>query len=197
MTVAKDVKIQVEFNPARISEYRLVGYENRALRREDFNNDRIDAGELGAGHSVVALYEVTLAGSGSGLIDPLRYAPKNVKPAAQNNGELAFVKLRYKAPAGDTSQLLTVPVTDDMRVARLADSDADFRFSAAVAAFAQQLRGSVYLRDFGYQDTLALARQSRGNDDQGYRSDFLRLVGIAESLDRRAPEVAAHDGGNG
>ena len=197
MTVAKDVKIQVEFNPARISEYRLVGYENRALRREDFNNDRIDAGELGAGHSVVALYEVTLAGSGSGLIDPLRYAPKDAKPAAQNNGELAFVKLRYKAPAGDTSQLLTVPVTDNMRVARLADSDADFRFSAAVAAFAQQLRGSEYLHDFGYQDILALARQSRGDDDQGYRSDFLRLVGLAESLDRRAPEVAAHDGGNG
>ena len=127
----------------------------------------------------------------------MRYAPKDVKPAAQNNGELAFVKLRYKAPAGTTSQLLTVPVTDDMRVARLADSDADFRFSAAVAAFAQQLRGSAYLRDFDYQDTLALARQSRGNDDQGYRSDFLRLVGLAESLDRRAPEVAAHDGGNG
>ena len=181
-TVARDVKIQVEFNPALVSEYRLVGYENRLLRREDFNNDKVDAGEVGAGHSVVALYEVALKGEGGERIDPLRYAA----PAADSDGsrgdEVAFVKLRYKQPDADSSRLLSYPV-------RLADAGSsleqmadDYRFAAAVAAFAQRLRGGSYLEGFDYEQILDLARDSRGEDPHGYRSDFLRVAGLAQSL---------------
>ncbi len=197
LTVAKDVKIQVEFNPARVAEYRLVGYENRMLRREDFNNDRIDAGELGAGHSVVALYELRLTGTDGGLIDPLRYAAPAHDDGAAHGGEYAFVKLRYKRPDAQRSQLLSVAVTDDVHRKDLAASDDDFRFSAAVAAFAQHLRGATYLGEFSYADILSLARGSRGTDDHGYRADFLRLVGLAQSLDRRPVDKVAGDAGNG
>ncbi len=194
MTVAKDVKIQVEFNPARVVEYRLIGYENRSLRREDFNNDQVDAGELGAGHSVVALYELTLAGGDGGLLDPLRYAADVAPAVPPHVDEYAFVRLRYKLPQARRSELLTVAVGDAMAHRELGEAGDDFRFAAAVAAFAQQLRGATHLRGFGYRDILELARGARGSDDHGYRADFLRLVGLAESLDRRPTEnTARHD----
>jgi Ca-activated chloride channel family protein len=197
LTLAKDVKIQVEFNPARVAEYRLLGYENRMLRREDFNNDRVDAGEIGAGHSVVALYELTPVGSPAGLIDPLRYGTATAPDHAPktHGDEYAFVRLRYKAPDAGNSELLSHPVTQAARVASLADTTDDFRFSSAVAAFAQHLRGAIHLRDFGYPDILALARGSRGPDHHGYRADFVRLVRLAQSLDQRPAEVAAADDG--
>ncbi len=199
LTVAKDVKVQVEFNPARVAEYRLIGYENRALRREDFNNDRVDAGELGAGHSVVALYELALVGSSGGLLEPLRYAgaADAARRAPAHGDELAFVRLRYKAPAGGASRLIELAVTDRLVRDRLDQSSNDFRFAAAVAAFAQRLRGATHLNGFTYPDILALAGAARGADAQGHRSEFLRLVGLAQSLDdlnRITPGSQADDG---
>ncbi|WP_334223742.1 vWA domain-containing protein [Thiosocius teredinicola] len=180
LTVAKDVKIQVEFNPARVAEYRLIGYENRALQREDFNNDRVDAGELGAGHSVVALYEIGLVGEGGSRVDPLRYDDQRRPSSPPSHvAELAFVKLRYKQPDADVSELLQYPVLE--RQSTTAASD-DFRFSAAVAAFAQRLRGSAFIEDFDYADIQQLAGGARGQDVAGYRSDFLQLVKLAADL---------------
>jgi Ca-activated chloride channel family protein len=195
LTVAKDVKIQVEFNPARVAEYRLLGYENRMLRREDFNNDRVDAGEIGAGHSVIALYELTPVGSRGGLIDPLRYGTRPSPDQARkaHGNEYAFVRLRYKAADAEESELLSHPVSAAMRADSLAGSSDDFRFAASVAAFAQQLRGGIHLNGFAYTDILDLARGARGADDHGYRADFIRLVGLAQSLDQRPAEVAAAD----
>jgi Ca-activated chloride channel family protein len=193
-TIAKDVKIQVEFNPAAVAEYRLIGYENRMLRREDFNNDRIDAGDIGAGHTVTALYELTLNDSPARLIDPLRYS-KAQQPASEPArigvaAELANVRLRYKAPDGSTSRLIEQSVRRaDIRT--LADlpggQSRDLRFAAAVAAFGQKLRGGEYLADFDYGDIAQLAAGARGDDPNGYRSEFLSLVKLADSL---APDVA-------
>ncbi len=179
-TIAKDVKIQVEFNPEVVAEYRLIGYENRMLRREDFNNDQIDAGEIGAGHTVTALYELSLRNSEARLIDPLRYG-RAAAPLPVSSGEAAFVRLRYKAPGGDRSKLIESPVI-------VPDSDAELRastelrFAASVAAFGQLLRGGEYLGEFGFSDILALAARSRGDDPQGYRGEFLGLVKLADSL---------------
>jgi len=181
LTVAKDVKIQVEFNPAWVQEYRLIGYENRALRREDFNNDRVDAGEIGAGHSVVALYEMALKGEKGERVDPLRYAGRTVQQAAYTD-EIAFVKLRYKQPGKTISQLIEHPLKRSDDIPRLAGTTDDYRFSAAVAAFAQRLRGGEYLEGFDYPQIVELARHSRGKDARGYRSDFLRIAGLAQSL---------------
>jgi len=182
MTIAKDVKVQIEFNPAVVAEYRLVGYENRVLKREDFNNDRVDAGEIGAGHSVTALYEITLAGSGAGRIDPLRYG--KVPAATAHRDEVATLKLRYKKPAEDSSRLVrsTIHVAD--MVDRLADTSERYRFAAAVAGFGQLLRGGRYLQHFAYQDVLELARTSRGRDPDGYRGEFIQLVKLARNLDQ-------------
>ncbi len=174
-TVAKDVKIQVEFNPARVAEYRLIGYENRLLRREDFNNDKVDAGEIGAGHTVTALYELTPIGT-AGRLEPLRYQPQATTPA-NPSGEWAFVRLRYKQPTGDTSQLLEVPVS-----APPTEADNEFRFAAAVAAFGQLLRGGQYTGAFNYSDTLALARGARGDDPHGERAELVSLIELAAAL---------------
>jgi len=181
-TIARDVKIQIEFNPARVAEYRLIGYENRLLRREDFNNDRIDAGEIGAGHTVTALYELKPVGSASRLIDPLRYGsgPGQASGAA-SSAELAFLRLRYKSPEGGASRLIETPVADD-DVRKSVDTSDDFRFAAAVAAFGQILRGSEYLGDFDLEAAARLARDSRGEDFGGYRGEFLSLVGLAQAL---------------
>ncbi|UCG74319.1 MAG: VWA domain-containing protein [Chromatiales bacterium] len=177
-TIAKDVKIQVEFNPAVVAEYRLIGYENRMLRREDFNNDKIDAGEIGAGHTVTALYELTLVDSPARLMDPLRYGSED-RRAQSAAGEAAFVRLRYKAPDGDVSQLIEQPV----RTRNVdANPSAELRFAAAVAAFGQLLRGGDYLGDYQYTDVLALAGQSKGADPHGYRGEFVGLVRLADSL---------------
>ncbi len=180
-TIAKDVKIQLEFNPAAVSEYRLVGYENRSLRREDFNNDKIDAGDIGAGHTVTAIYEITLAGSGAERIDPLRYG-KAKKQASNHVNELALLKLRYKAPDSDTSQLIEKPIYKISIQNKLKATSERFRFSAAVAGFGQLLRGGDYMQAFGYGEALDLARHARGADLFGYQGEFLKLVNLARSL---------------
>lgn len=182
--VAKDVKIQLEFNPAVVAEYRQIGFENRALKREDFSNDKVDAGEIGAGHTMTALYEITLVG-GKGYLEPLRYA----KPKAATGGkadELALLRLRYKAPGSDSSKLLEWPLPKrDIKSAGAASDD--LRFAAAVAAFGQQLKGGKYLGQFGYDEIHKLAAGARGDDRFGYRGEFLRLVNLARSLATKAP----------
>ncbi|MEE9454898.1 MAG: VWA domain-containing protein [Paracoccaceae bacterium] len=176
-TIAKDVKIQVEFNPAEVAEYRLIGYETRALAREDFNNDAVDAGDVGAGHSVTALYEITLVGSPAVSVDPLRYG--EAETLAEGNGELAFVKLRYKRPGEDTSQLITIePISRHTRY----DMTHEMAFPFAVAGFGQLLRGDTRLGDWSYDDVAALAKFTKGDDPFGYRAEFIRLVRLAESL---------------
>jgi Ca-activated chloride channel family protein len=182
LTIAKDVKIQLEFNPAVVSEYRLIGYENRQLRREDFNNDKIDAGEIGAGHTVTALYEITLAGSGSERINLLRYSD-NRSTKRNHSNELALLRLRYKQPDSDTSQLIEAPVFKKSVKASLEQTTARYRFAAAVAGFGQQLRGGEYLEGFNYDAVLQLARGSRGGDPNGYRGEFIQLVQLARSVD--------------
>ncbi len=182
LTIAKDVKIQIEFNPALVEEYRLIGYENRILRREDFNNDAVDAGDIGAGHTVTALYEIALKGSGGGLTDPLRYG-QPATDSAPRGDEIAFLRLRYKQPDGEVSQLLEQPIRRGQVVEDWRETSERFRFAAAVAGFGQVLRGGRYTRDFGYDEMLALARAARGADPHGYRGEFLTLVGLARSLD--------------
>jgi Ca-activated chloride channel family protein len=173
--VARDVKLQVEFNPAQVSEYRLLGYENRTLKREDFNNDKVDAGEIGAGHTVTALYEIVPKGE-KGWLEPLRYA---AAPAAESqSNELAMLRVRYKTAAGGDSRLIERPIGNVSTKA----SD-DLRFSAAVAAFAQQLKGDGrYTGNMTLQDTAALARSARGDDPFGLRNEFVQLVELAQSL---------------
>lgn len=180
MTVAKDVKIQIEFNPRVVAEYRLIGYENRMLRREDFNNDKVDAGEIGAGHTVTALYEIALAGAKGRRTDPLRYT--NTPPPTGTTNELAFLRLRYKAPDGDQSRLMEQPIARDDIQQDWQDADDSFRFAAAVAAFGQALRGGDYLKDYTYADIETLAEGARGRDAGGFRGEFLGLVRLAESL---------------
>jgi len=172
--IANDVKIQVEFNPAQIAEYRLIGYETRALAREDFNNDTVDAGEIGAGHNVTAIYEVTPVGSGAILNDALRYQPA---ADTDGNGELGFLKLRYKTPGEDTSQLLTTPITSDM-----GEATDDIRFSAAIAGYGQLLSGGKYLQDWSYNELITLANETKGEDAYGYRSEAIKLMRLAKSL---------------
>jgi Ca-activated chloride channel family protein len=183
MTIAKDVKIQIEFNPARVSEYRLIGYENRLLNEEDFNNDKVDAGEIGAGHRVTALYEISLTGSAGQRLPERRYqsetSPGQDKTSFSN--ELAHLRIRYKLPDESVSKLIQSPVMDSGINARGSES---FKFAASVAAFGQKLRGGTYLEDFSYEDIEKLARQSRGNDPHGYRSEFMQLVSLAGTLDQ-------------
>jgi Ca-activated chloride channel family protein len=191
-TIAKDVKIQVEFNPAQVLEYRLIGYENRMLAREDFSNDKVDAGEIGAGHRVTALYEVVPVGN-KGRIEPLRYASS--QPASAKSEELAHVRVRYKQPNADESRLLEYPVLASSSVP-LERASADFRFAASVAAFGQLLRGGKYLNDFGYDDVAALARTALSADSEGYRREFVTLVKLADSLAPAAPERVSSAGGD-
>lgn len=183
--IAKDTKIQIEFNPDVVSEYRLIGYENRALNREDFNNDNVDAGELGAGYRVTALYELSLVNSQSQQIDPLRYQSK--QPPADASGktvpsELAFLRLRYKLPGSHTSALIEHPIHTRNIQHKLDETSTDFRFAASVAAFGQLLRGGQYTGVFQYKNVLSLARNSKGEDPFGYRGEFIRLVNLADSL---------------
>jgi Ca-activated chloride channel family protein len=184
-TIAKDVKIQVEFNPAKVSEYRLIGYETRALNREDFNNDRVDAGEIGSGHAVTAIYEITPKGSPS-MIDDLRYGQASTdNGGVQNADEYAFVKIRYKAPDGDVSKLITTPVTAANEVPSFDAASVDQRFSVAVAAFGQKLRDGDQVAGFGYDRITEIATAARGSDPFGYRAEFLSLVRLASVLDSR------------
>jgi Ca-activated chloride channel family protein len=183
-TIAKDVKIQIEFNPAVISEYRLIGYETRALSRADFNNDKVDAGDIGAGHTVTALYEITPVGSGAQLIDDLRYGVKVTAPDSGKPGEIAFLKMRYKLPSEDTSHLIERPITQADVVQRFDSLNADIRFAAAVAAFGQKLRASDLIGDFSFDQILAIANGAKGRDAFGYRAEFTGLVRLADSLTR-------------
>jgi Ca-activated chloride channel family protein len=179
--IAKDVKIQVEFNPAKVAEYRLIGYETRALKREDFNNDRVDAGDIGAGHDVTAIYEITPKGSPAAMMDDLRYQRKS---ATVNAGdEYAFVKIRYKLPDGDTSKLISTPVTPADEVDSFSKAGDDVRFSVAVAAFGQKLREETETAGFGFDRITRIASAARGADPYGYRAEFLSLVRLASALD--------------
>ena len=183
-TVAKDVKVQIEFNPAVVAEYRLVGYENRLLNREDFNNDKIDAGEIGAGHTVTALYEISLAGSRGQSVEPLRYRDNQpgTQPVAVDTSEFAFLKLRYKAPEEDSSTLIEQPLlVADIRDS-ITDTSEDYRFSAAVAGFAQLLKQDASLGSFSFDDVLVLAQPARGDDIFGYRAEFINMVRTASAL---------------
>jgi Ca-activated chloride channel family protein len=182
-TIAKDVKIQIEFNPEVVAEYRLIGYENRLLERQDFNNDRIDAGEIGAGHTVTALYEIALVGRAGRLIDPLHFQPEGTDPAQPDlAADFAFLRLRYKLPSEDESRLIEQTLAGAM-LAGVDTPETDIARAAAVAAFGQLLRGGDHAGSFDYADVAALARMidDRGSGDWG---EFIDLVQLAEALDR-------------
>lgn len=170
-SIANDVKIQVEFNPAAIAEYRLIGYETRALNREDFNNDKVDAGDIGAGHQVTALYEVTPVGSPAVLNDPLRYA---ADAAPLGGKELGFFKLRYKTPGATDSQLISTPIN-------MPETPNTADFAAAIAGFGQLLKGSKYTQNWTYDDAITLATQTKGADPYGYRTEAIRLMKLAKA----------------
>ena len=173
--IADDVKIQIEWNPAQVAEYRLIGYETRALRREDFNNDAVDAGEIGAGTQVTAIYEITAPGSDALLNDPLRYG--NSTATLDGPTELGTLKLRAKAPGADTSSLTQTLITGTE------SATDDTRFAAAIAGFGQLLQNSVYLGDWGWDQAIALALSARGEDAFGYRIEAVNLMRLAQSLD--------------
>ena len=177
ITVAKDVKAQIEFNPARVTEYRQIGYEKRQLRAEDFNNDNVDAGDIGAGKHITFLFELTLKGQ-KASIDKLRYAPDNKSAKSDKTKELAWLKIRWKSPQGKESQLVEFPLAFAIK----APSE-DMRFRAAVAAYGQKLRGSEYLNNTSWQQIKQWAQKAKGEDPQGYRAEFIRLIGLAKDLD--------------
>ena len=185
-TIAKDVKIQIEFNPEVVAEYRLIGYENRALKREDFNNDKIDAGEIGAGHTVTALYEIALTGSKGSRLEPLRYQSKTLENKFMRD-EIAHLRLRYKAPEGSESKLLEWPLQRAAIKSDFAQASERMRFAAAVAGFGQLLKGGQYTGKFSFGDIAKLAHGARGEDRFGYRGEFLSLVKLAQSLGESAP----------
>jgi len=185
--IANDVKIQVEFNPARVAEYRLVGYETRLLRREDFNNDAVDAGEIGSGHSVTAIYEIAAPGSDGLRNEPLRYA--NNQPVTSTDGEYAFVRIRYKQPGEDESILIEQPVTDANAVDSFRSASEDVRFSVLVAGFAQMLREDPWIanEDFTFASIAEEAGMALGPDEYGYRAEFVTLVNAAAEAASLAP----------
>jgi Ca-activated chloride channel family protein len=179
MTIAKDVKIQIEFNPLVVSQYRLIGYENRVLNNEDFNNDKIDAGEIGSGHNVTAMYEVVLTGD-KGWVEPLKYQSNNEHKPYSN--ELATLKVRYKQPNEDKSQLIVNTINKSQIIKNLNQASDNFKLSTSVAGFGQLLRGGKMIQQFSYKDVKNLAQQTMAKDQYGYRGEFLQLVSLAESL---------------
>ncbi|EAB1452324.1 von Willebrand factor type A domain-containing protein [Escherichia albertii] len=176
VTVAKDVKAQIEFNPAWVTEYRQIGYEKRQLQAEDFNNDNVDAGDIGAGKHITLLFELTLNGQ-KAAVDKLRYTSEKTPIKSGKEKELAWLKLRWKSPQGKESQLAEFPLAPTINIA-----SEDMLFRAAVAAYGQKLRGSEYLNDTSWQQIKQWAQQAKGQDPQGYRAEFIRLVGLAEGL---------------
>jgi Ca-activated chloride channel family protein len=178
-TIAKDVKVQVEFNPARVAEYRLIGYETRMLNQTDFNNDKVDAGDVGAGHTVTALYEITPVGSRAQTVDPPRYGRR--PDVRSTDSEIAFVKIRYKLPNEDESKLITRPVAAADVVADFNRLPIDYRFAAAVAGGAQLLRHDPYIKSFDYGRAIEIAQGARGDDEFGYRNEFVQLLRLAQS----------------
>jgi Ca-activated chloride channel family protein len=187
MTIAKDVKVQIEFNPEKVKEYKLIGYENRILNDEDFNDDKKDAGEMGSGHRVVALYEIVPVGSSTGIsIDPLKYQTTDSKSPTDFSDEMMTVKTRYKEPQGSTSKLMTQPVKwSNPTIEKMSDN---LKFACAVAEFGLILRNSAHKGKSSYDQVLNLARASKDKDEQGYRSEFVRLVEAAKLLDNRKIE---------
>lgn len=184
-TIADDVKIQVEFNPAAVAEYRLIGYETRMLNREDFNNDAVDAGEIGSGASVTAIYEIARVGSEGRLIDESRYAEQ--PETSGDPDELAFLKIRWKAPGEDTSTLITRPITVDDAFDSVDEAPAYTRFATAVIGFGQLLKGGKFIGpDFGYDEVIALAQSARGEDAFGYRTEFVQLARSAKTAAAQA-----------
>jgi secreted protein with Ig-like and vWFA domain len=187
VTVAKDVKVQVEFNPTRVKSYRLLGYENRALRDRDFNDDQKDAGDVGAGHQVTVLYEIEPASPSLAGVDPLRYQvqPPASEPRekAPHADELFLLRLRYKAPDGDQSKLLELPVKDTDR--EFNQASADFKFATAVAGYGMLLRNSPHKGDLNWDKVSRLAEAGLGPDREGYRSEFIDLVRRAQQLSGR------------
>ena len=179
-TIAKDVKIQIEFNPALVKSYRLVGYENRLLNDEDFDDDRKDAGEMGAGHSVTALYEIELADENTTEGRKLKYQQTEIKPNALVSNEVGTIKLRYKNPDSNKSQLLERTMAYE--TTSIDDSSENFRFSSAVAGFGMLLRNSEYINHLGYPRVIELAKGSKGIDDGGYRAEFIQLIELAREL---------------
>jgi len=175
-----DHLIQVEFNPATVAEYRLIGYETRALKRQDFNNDKVDAGDIGAGHSVTAIYEMTPVGSPAISVDTLRYVADQPKTDTGSD-EYAFVKIRHKLPNATTSTLQTFPV-GPRRETSLKRASKDMRFAAAVSIVGQKLRGDVQVEDYSYEDAIKLAVKAKGDDEHGYRAEFIRMVRLIDGL---------------
>jgi Ca-activated chloride channel family protein len=182
VTIAKDVKIKIEFNPAEVNAYRLIGYENRVLRDEDFNDDKKDAGDMGAGHTVTALFEVVPRGVEVPIpsVDPLRYQQAAQANVRARSGELLNLKIRYKEPDGATSQLIEVPVADRGGMFNLASTD--LRFAASVASFGMILRDSPHKGQSTFEAVIDMAEKSRGADTNGYRDEFVKLVRKARAL---------------
>jgi len=185
--IANDVKVQVEFNPDRVAAYRLIGYETRMLQRQDFKDDKVDAGDMGAGHTVTAIYEITPSAAAGTLVDPLRYGKEKTAKAGSSGGdELCFVKLRYKLPGEAGSRLVEHPVRAGAARARFEAAPDDQRFAVAVAAFGQRLRGEAPLADTSYEQIAAMANAARGPDPEGYRAEFVKLVRMADALGKVA-----------
>ena len=181
LPIADDVKIQVEFNPGRVAEYRLIGYETRMLNREDFNNDRVDAGDIGAGATVTAIYELTPVG-GKTLIDPLRY--QSARPEAAPSGEVAFLRIRYKPPGAKDSILIERPITNADAFASIAAAPESTRFATAVAGYGQLLRGDPYLdKTYSWDNVIDLANASKGADEFGWRAEFVQLARAAKAAE--------------
>jgi len=186
--IAKDVKIQVEFNPATVAEYRLIGYETRLLNRDDFNNDKVDAGDVGSGQTVTALYEIVPVG-GPRVVGDLRYGEPSGAAAGSTGsaGEYAFVKIRYKLPKSEVSTLISTPVDRGAEHARFDEAPIEARFATSVAGFGELLRGGRYTGTLSYDDVLRLASAARGDDPFGYRSEFLQLVRAATTAGAMRP----------
>ena len=185
-TIASDVKVQVEFNPAAVSEYRLVGYETRKLKRQDFNNDKVDAGDIGAGHAVTAIYEFVPKGQ-KGLIDAPRYGKPKAGETAGKSDEYAFVKIRYKLPGESESRLIARPVTIKDEVKTFGQAPEDVRFSIAAASFAQLLRGGRYTGALTWDGVIRMGREAKGDDPFGYRAEFLNLARLAKTAQAMEP----------
>lgn len=195
-TIAKDVKIQIEFNPAEVSEYRLIGYQNRLLNREDFTNDKVDAGEIGAGHTVTALYELTMIDAQHQSIPPSRYQQETHKKNYKSD-EIAFVKLRYKQPDGDKSTEFSHVVKRTEIKHDINQANTDLRFASAVAGFSELLRGGHFTGEWNYPQLLNLARSAKGDDEHGYRGEFIGLVELAQSFSSPVVSYSTdHNNGN-
>jgi Ca-activated chloride channel homolog len=187
-TIAKDVKIQVEFNPSTVSEYRLIGYETRLLNQDDFNNDKVDAGDIGSGHTVTAIYEITLKGSASRLVDDLRYGTsESASEVDATNDEYAFLKIRYKLPNEASSKLITTPITSAVEYKTNGAAPNEARFATAIAAFGQILTGGRYTGSYTLDDVIDLARSAKGEDEFGYRAEFINLVRLSKSVSALQP----------